>query len=145
MSNRIKVLIVDDSALVRQALTEILSSDPQIEVIAAAADPFIAAERMKDRIPDVITLDVEMPRMDGLTFLQKIMSQHPIPVVMCSTLTGSGSETALKALEYGAVDIIVKPKMGTKQFIEESRISICDTVKAAAMSRGKLLPVTRSR
>lgn len=145
MSDKIKVLIVDDSALVRQALTEILSSDPQIEVVAAAPDPFVAAERMRDFVPDVITLDVEMPRMDGLTFLQKIMSQHPIPVVMCSTLTGSGSETALKALEYGAVDIIVKPKMGTKQFIEESRISICDTIKAAAMTRCKLLPVTRSR
>ena len=145
MSNRIKVLIVDDSALARQALTEILSSDPQIEVMGTAADPFVAAECMKKSVPDVITLDVEMPRMDGLTFLQKIMSQHPIPVVMCSSLTGSGSETAMKALEYGAVDIIVKPKMGTKQFIEESRVSICDTIKAAAMSRGKLLPVTRSR
>ncbi|MFA7060324.1 MAG: chemotaxis response regulator protein-glutamate methylesterase [Pedobacter sp.] len=143
--NKIKVMIVDDSALVRQALTEILSSDPQIEVIAAAADPYIAAERMLGCIPDVITLDVEMPRMDGLTFLQKIMSQHPIPVVMCSTLTESGSETAMKALEYGAVDIIVKPKMGTRQFIEESRISICDTVKAAAMSRVKILPVTKIR
>lgn len=139
--SKIKVLIVDDSALVRQALTEILSSDPQIEVMAAAADPFVAAERMRECTPDVITLDVEMPRMDGLTFLQKIMSQHPIPVVMCSTLTESGSETAMKALEYGAVDIIVKPKMGTKQFIEESRVSICDTVKAAAMTKGRQRPL----
>ncbi|MBI2353421.1 MAG: chemotaxis response regulator protein-glutamate methylesterase [Deltaproteobacteria bacterium] len=145
MSNKIKVLIVDDSALVRQALTEILSSDPQIEVMAAASDPFVAAERMKSCVPDVITLDVEMPRMDGLTFLQKIMTQHPIPVVMCSTLTGSGSETAMKALEYGAVDIIVKPKMGTKQFIEESRVNICDTVKAAAMTKAKIRPVARPR
>lgn len=145
MADKIKVLIVDDSALVRQTLTEILESDPQIEIMAAAADPFIAAERMKECIPDVITLDVEMPRMDGITFLQKIMSQHPIPVVMCSTLTETGSETAMKALEYGAVDIIVKPKMGTKQFIEESRAIICDTVKAAAMTRGRQrpLPVTR--
>jgi len=134
---KIKVMIVDDSALVRQALTDILSSDPHIEVVAAAADPFIAAERMRECTPDVITLDVEMPRMDGITFLQKIMSQHPIPVVMCSTLTEAGSETALKALEYGAVDIIVKPKMGTKQFIEESRVRICDTVKAAAMTKGR--------
>ena len=134
---KIKVLIVDDSALVRQALTEILSSDPQIEVIGAAPDPFVAAQRMRECIPDVITLDVEMPRMDGITFLQKVMSQHPIPVVMCSTLTEAGSETAMKALEYGAIDIIVKPKMGTKVFIEESRVSICDTVKAAAMSRGR--------
>jgi two-component system chemotaxis response regulator CheB len=137
---KIKVLIVDDSALVRQALTDILQSDPQIEVIAAAPDPFVAAERMRECTPDVITLDVEMPRMDGITFLQKIMSQHPIPVVMCSTLTESGSETAMKALEYGAVDIIVKPKMGTKQFIEESRVSICDTIKAAAMTKGRVRP-----
>jgi two-component system chemotaxis response regulator CheB len=135
--SKIKVLIVDDSALVRQALAEILSSDPQIELMTPAPDPFVAAERMRECTPDVITLDVEMPRMDGITFLQKIMSQHPIPVVMCSTLTESGSETAMKALEYGAVDIIVKPKMGTKQFIEESRVSICDIVKAAAMSKGR--------
>jgi two-component system chemotaxis response regulator CheB len=141
---KIKVLIVDDSALVRQALSEIFSSDPQIEVMAAAPDPYVAAERMKECIPDVITLDVEMPRMDGITFLQKIMSQHPIPVVMCSSLTEAGSETAMKALEYGAVDIIVKPKMGTKQFIEESRISICDTIKAAAMTKGKIRPHVRS-
>lgn len=144
MSNKIKVLIVDDSALVRQALAEILSSDPQIEVMSAAPDPYVAAERMKTCVPDVITLDVEMPRMDGLTFLQKIMSQHPIPVVMCSSLTGSGSETALKALEYGAVEIIVKPKMGTKQFIEESRVRICDAVKAAAMTKGKIRPISRT-
>lgn len=132
---RIKVLIVDDSALVRQTLSDVLSSDPEIEVVGLAADPFLAAERMKNVVPDVITLDVEMPRMDGLTFLQKLMSQHPIPVVMCSSLADSGSETALKALEYGAVDIITKPKMGTKQFIEESRIRICDAVKGAAAAR----------
>jgi two-component system chemotaxis response regulator CheB len=143
--NKIKVLIVDDSALVRQALTEILSSDPQIEVVAAAPDPFVAAERIREFVPDVITLDVEMPRMDGITFLQKIMSQHPIPVVMCSTLTEAGSETAMKAMEYGAADIIVKPKMGTKQFIEESRIRICDSVKAAAMTKGKVRQQMRFR
>ncbi|BDV42467.1 chemotaxis response regulator protein-glutamate methylesterase of group 2 operon [Geotalea uraniireducens] len=132
---KIKVLIVDDSAVVRQTMAEILSSDPHIEVMATAADPFIAAERMKSQVPDVITLDVEMPRMDGITFLQKIMSQHPIPVVMCSSLTDSGSETALKALEYGAVEIIQKPKLGTKQFLEESRLRICDVVKAANEAR----------
>jgi two-component system chemotaxis response regulator CheB len=135
--NRIKVLIVDDSAVVRQAMTEILSSDPLIEVIGSARDPYLAAERMREVAPDVITLDVEMPRMDGITFLQKIMSQHPIPVVMCSSLTDDGSETALKALEYGAVDIIQKPKMGVKQFLEESKILICDVVKAAARARAK--------
>ena len=132
---KIKVLIIDDSALVRQTLCDILSSDPEIEVVGSAADPILAAERMKTIIPDVITLDVEMPRMDGITFLQKLMSQHPIPVVMCSSLTERGNETALKALEYGAVDIITKPKMGTKQFIEESRVSICDAVKGAAAAR----------
>ena len=140
---KIKVLIVDDSALVRQTLCDILNSDPGIEVVGTAADPFLAAQRMQTVVPDVITLDVEMPRMDGLTFLRKLMSQHPIPVVMCSTLTGSGSETALKALEYGAVDIITKPKMGTKQFIEESRMRICDAIKGAAAAR--LGPLTAMR
>ncbi|MDD5286243.1 MAG: chemotaxis response regulator protein-glutamate methylesterase [Desulfuromonadaceae bacterium] len=132
---KITVLVIDDSALVRQTLCDILNSDPDIEVIGSAADPILAAERLKSVIPDVITLDVEMPRMDGLTFLQKLMSQHPIPVVMCSSLTERGNETALKALEYGAVDIITKPKMGTKQFIEESRVRICDAIKGAASAR----------
>jgi len=135
MSKKIRVLIVDDSAVVRQTMNDILSSDPDIEVMATANDPFAAAERLKAEIPDVITLDVEMPRMDGLTFLQKIMSQHPIPVVMCSSLVGSGSDTALKALEYGAVDIVTKPRLGTKQFLEESKVRICDAVKAAAQAR----------
>ncbi|AAR34521.1 chemotaxis response regulator protein-glutamate methylesterase [Geobacter sulfurreducens] len=137
---KIKVLIVDDSAVVRQTMADILASDPQIEVMATAADPFIAAERMKSDVPDVITLDVEMPRMDGITFLQKIMSQHPIPVVMCSTLTENGSETAMKALEYGAVEIIQKPKLGTKQFLEESRVRICDAIKAASQARLRKIP-----
>ena len=132
---KIKVLVVDDSALVRQTLCEILNSDPEIEVVGAASDPIMAAERLKTMIPDVITLDVEMPRMDGLTFLQKLMAQHPLPVVMCSSLTERGGATALKALEYGAVDIITKPKLGTKQFIEESRVRICDAIKGAAAAR----------
>ena len=143
MSNKIKVLIVDDSALVRQTLSDILSSDPGIEVIGMAQDPIVAVQKIADQLPDVITLDVEMPRMDGITFLQKLMSQHPIPVVMCSSLAESGSETALKALEYGAVDIITKPKMGTKQFIEESRIRICDSIRAAAAARLKPIRAIR--
>ncbi|MGE0917319.1 protein-glutamate methylesterase/protein-glutamine glutaminase [Trichlorobacter lovleyi] len=143
MSNKIKVLIVDDSALVRQTLSDILSSDPGIEVIGMAQDPIVAVQKIAEQVPDVITLDVEMPRMDGITFLQKLMSQHPIPVVMCSSLAESGSETALKALEYGAVDIITKPKMGTKQFIEESRIRICDSIKAAAAARLKPIRAIR--
>lgn len=139
---KISVLIVDDSSVVRQSLTEVLSSDPAIEVMATAADPYIAAERIAQRVPDVITLDVEMPRMDGLTFLKKIMSQHPIPVVLISSLSEKGSETALQALESGAVDIITKPKLGTKQFIEESKILICDAVKAAARAHVRKL-ITR--
>lgn len=143
MKQKIKVLIVDDSALVRQALIELLSSDPGIEVIGAAGDPYAAVERMKEIVPDVITLDVEMPRMDGLTFLRKIMAQHPIPVIICSTLTEQGAETTLKALEYGAVEIIQKPKVGTRKFFEESRIRICDAVKAAASAKLRVYtPVT---
>lgn len=132
MNKTIKVLVVDDSALVRQTLAGVLMSDPEIEVVGTASDPYAAARKLKEVVPDVITLDVEMPRMDGITFLRKLMSQHPIPVVICSSLAEAQSETALKALEYGAAEIIQKPSMGAKQFIEESRIRICDCVKAAA-------------
>jgi len=145
MPKKIRVLIVDDSAVVRQTISEILSTDPQIEVMSTASDPYIAAERIRDEVPDVITLDVEMPRMDGITFLHKIMSQHPIPVVMCSSLTEKGSETALKALEYGAVEIIQKPRMGTKGFLEESRVRIIDAVKAASMARVHKITAQQSR
>ncbi|MBZ0156488.1 MAG: chemotaxis response regulator protein-glutamate methylesterase [Alphaproteobacteria bacterium] len=134
---KIRVLIVDDSAVVRQTMADVLSSDREIEIMGTASDPYAAAEKIRHEIPDVITLDVEMPRMDGITFLQKIMSQHPIPVVMCSSLAVEGSETALKALECGAVEIIQKPRLGTKQFLEESRMRICDAVKAAAQARVK--------
>ncbi len=132
MRSKISVLVVDDSAVVRQALSEILSADPEIEVLGTAGDPFIAAERIAHRTPDVITLDIEMPRMDGLTFLQKLMAQHPIPVVICSSLAEDGCETTLKALELGAVEILQKPRLGTKRFLEESRVRICDAVKAAS-------------
>ena len=132
---KIRVLIVDDSALVRQTLSDVLSSDPAIEVIGTAGDPYVAAERIREQVPDVITLDIEMPRMDGLTFLQKIMSQHPIPVVICSTLAEEGAQSTLKALEYGAVDIIAKPRLGSKQFLEESSAILCQAVKAAASAR----------
>ena len=128
----IKVLVVDDSAVVRQTLSDILLADKEIDEVVTAQDPYVAAARLRQFVPDVITLDVEMPRMDGLSFLQKIMSQHPIPVVMCSSLTETNSATALRAMEYGAVDIIQKPRMGTKQFLDESRVVICDAVKAAA-------------
>ncbi|MBT4285941.1 MAG: chemotaxis response regulator protein-glutamate methylesterase [Deltaproteobacteria bacterium] len=140
---KIRVLIVDDSAIVRQAMESLLNSDKDIEVIGTAADPYYAVEKIKKELPDVITLDVEMPRMDGITFLQKIMSQHPIPVVICSSLSDRGSETALKAIEYGAVEIIHKPKVGTKEFFKESKITICDIIKAAAQVNVKR--VTRSQ
>jgi two-component system, chemotaxis family, protein-glutamate methylesterase/glutaminase len=132
---RIRVLIVDDSALVRQTLSQILSTDPQIEVIATASDPFVAAERINEQVPDVITLDIEMPRMDGLTFLRKIMTQHPIPVVICSSLAEEGAQSTLQALEFGAVEIIAKPRLGSKQFLEESRVMLCQAVRAAAEAR----------
>ena len=132
---RIRVLIVDDSAVVRQTLSEVLTSDPEIEVIGTAADPFVAAEKMREEVPDVITLDIEMPRMDGLTFLQTIMTQHPIPVVICSSLAEEGAQSTLRALEYGAVDIIAKPRLGSKQFLEDSRITLCQAVKAAAAAQ----------
>jgi two-component system chemotaxis response regulator CheB len=134
---KIRVLIVDDSAFVRETLKSILESDPQIEVMAVASDPYVAVQRIRHEVPDVITLDVEMPRMDGLTFLEKIMSQHPIPVVICSTLTEIGSGVAMAALQKGAVDVITKPKLGAKEFFEESRVRICDVVKSAAFARVK--------
>jgi two-component system, chemotaxis family, protein-glutamate methylesterase/glutaminase len=137
MGKKIRILIVDDSALVRQTLTSIYSSDPEIEVIGAAGDPYAAAEIMREHTPDVLSLDVEMPRMDGITFLKKIMTQHPIPTIICSTLTEKNAETTMKALEYGAVSIIQKPKVGTKQFMEESKIMLCDAVKAAAKAKVK--------
>ena len=107
MKTKTKVLIVDDSATVRQTLTSVLESDPEIEVIGVASDPFVAAQHINKQMPDVITLDVEMPRMDGITFLRKLMAQHPIPVVMCSSLVESGSETLQQALEAGAVDTTI--------------------------------------
>ncbi|MBI5446730.1 MAG: chemotaxis response regulator protein-glutamate methylesterase [Deltaproteobacteria bacterium] len=141
MSKKIRVLVVDDSALVRETMKEVLGSDPQIMVVGTASDPYRAAEKIRRDPPDVITLDVEMPRMDGLTFLRKIMSEHPIPVVMCSTLTEEGCESTLRALEYGAVDIIQKPRLGTRQFLEESKVRLCDAVKAAAAARVRPMTV----
>ena len=141
-NSKIRLLIVDDSAVVRQTLTYIFSQDPDLEVIGAAGDPYAAAEKIAEQVPDVMTLDIEMPRMDGLTFLQKIMSQHPIPVVICSSLAGEGAQSTLRALEYGAVEIITKPSVGSKQFLEDSRVTICQAVKAAAGAR--LQPLRRS-
>lgn len=134
-AKKIRVLIIDDSASVRQTLVSVLQSDPEIEVIGTASDPFMAAKRIQDEIPDVITLDVEMPRMDGITFLRKLMSQKPIPVVMCSSLTEQGTETLMQALEAGAVDVILKPKIGAADFLAEQGARICEAVKGAAQAR----------
>jgi two-component system chemotaxis response regulator CheB len=129
---RIKVLVVDDSAVVRQVVTELLGEDPDIEVIAACADPILAIARMKVQWPDVIVLDVEMPRMDGITFLKKIMSERPTPVVICSTLALSGAKTSIEALAAGAVSIITKPTLGLKQFLVNASDDMVTAVKAAA-------------
>jgi two-component system chemotaxis response regulator CheB len=131
----IRVLIVDDSASVRQILTSILNDDPDIEVMGAASDPFVAARRLQEEIPDVILLDIEMPRMDGITFLRKIMAQRPIPVIICSTLTEDGSDLMFEAFEAGAVDILPKPRVDTRQALQESSTRLRDAVKAAARAR----------
>lgn len=133
-----RVLIIDDSAVVRQTLEAIISADPRMEVMATASDPYFAANKIRKEIPDVITLDVEMPRMDGITFLKTLMSQRPIPVVIISSLTAKGTQTALQALEYGAVEILSKPQLGnTKKSLEEVSIKICDTIQAASQAHVK--------
>jgi two-component system chemotaxis response regulator CheB len=139
-----KVLIVDDSSLMRHLLTEILSSDPELEVIGTAGDPFIAREKIKALSPDVLTLDIEMPRMDGLTFLEKLMRGHPMPVVMISSLTERGAETTLRALSLGAVDYVSKPKLDVSNGTIEQTGEIIAKVKAAARVkvRGVTTPVT---
>ncbi|HQL33552.1 MAG TPA: chemotaxis response regulator protein-glutamate methylesterase [Treponemataceae bacterium] len=133
----INVMIVDDSAVVRQTLSEVLSNESDISVLATASDPYDAVEKLKHKIPDVIILDIEMPKMDGLTFLKKIMSQHPIPVIICSSKAEEGSQNVFQAMQFGAVDIIQKPKIGTKEFLEESRVMITDAVRAAHLTRVK--------
>jgi two-component system chemotaxis response regulator CheB len=135
MRRSVKVLVIDDSALVRQTLTDIINSDSSLVVIGTAADPYFAAQKIKDLIPDVITLDIEMPRMDGLTFLRSLMAQYPIPVVIISSLTQQGSHLALRALGSGAVEIVAKSEIrNTKEYLEESRIRITDAIKAASMT-----------
>lgn len=131
---KINVMIVDDSAVVRQVLSGLLEADPSIKVCAVAADPIYAQEKMRNLWPDVIVLDVEMPRMDGISFLKKIMAEKPTPVVICSTLTEQGAQTTLQALEAGAVAVVTKPRSGLKQFLEDSSGDIVNAVKAAAMS-----------
>ena len=129
----LRVLVVDDSAVVRQALSQILGRVGMS--VQTAADPIIAQGKMKAELPDVVVLDLEMPRMDGLTFLQKIMVEHPLPVVVCSGLAGPGTEVALHALEEGAVEVIPKPRLGLKGFLEDSAREIINAVRAAGEAR----------
>lgn len=135
MPTEIKVLIVDDSAVVRQVLTGLLDGVSGLKVIGAAPDPIFAMKRMETEWPDVIVLDIEMPRMDGVTFLRKLMSERPTPVVICSTLTEKGAEVTMQAMSAGAVDIITKPKVNLRGFLQESKTAIVDVIKAAAGSR----------
>ncbi len=128
------VLVVDDSAVVRQSLTAILGQAPGMTV-ATASDPLIAFEKMRLKRPDVIVLDLEMPRMDGLTFLRKLMAEDPISVVVCSALVGSGTDEALRAVDEGAVDVIAKPRLAVRDFLEESAVLLVDAVRGAAEAR----------
>lgn len=133
--NKIKVLLVDDSAVVRQVLTQIINSHPKMEVCAAAQDPIFAMRHMQKQWPDVIVLDVEMPRMDGITFLRKIMSERPTPVVMCSSLTEKGADTTMQAMSLGAIEIVTKPRLGIKGFLNESADEIINAVLGASQAR----------
>lgn len=135
--NAIKVMIVDDSAVVRMVLSELLAADKGIEVIATASDPLFALDKMQRQWPDVIVLDVEMPRMDGITFLNKLMSERPTPVVICSTLTVKGAETTMQALAAGAVSVVTKPTIGLKQYLQDESDSLIVAVKAAAKANIK--------
>lgn len=139
MTAPIKVMIVDDSAVVRQVLVELLGSDPGIQVIAAVADPLFAMQRMKTQWPDVIVLDVEMPRMDGVTFLRKVMQERPTPVVICSTLTEAGAPTTIEALAAGAVTVITKPKIGLKQFLSDAAHELVTAIRTASRANVKRL------
>lgn len=138
-SHKIKVMIVDDSAVVRQVMSAVLAKDPQLMVLPAAADPILALEKMAQEWPDVIVLDVEMPRMDGITFLKKLMAERPTPVVICSTLTERGAETTMAALAAGAVCYVTKPKLGLKDFISDSAAELIKNVKLAAQSRPRAM------
>lgn len=145
MSPPVKVMIVDDSATVRQILSSLLSAEPDLEVIATAADPIFAWDKMQRTWPDVIVLDIEMPRMDGITFLRKLMAERPTPVVICSSLTEKGAETTIQALAAGAMDIITKPQLGLRNFLSAASSDIAHAVRAAAranLKRFSIKPVT---
>jgi len=141
----IKVLIVDDSAMIRQLLTEILKADDAFEVVGTAADPLVARDKIKQLNPDVLTLDIEMPRMDGLTFLENLMRLRPLPVLMVSSLTERGAEVTLQALELGAVDFVTKPKVDVKsglmEYAEEFRTKLKSVARAKIFSKSNRAPV----
>ena len=139
----INVLVVDDSAVVRQIMAGVLSQDKRLRV-AVAADPLIAMEKMKRTRPDVILLDLEMPRMDGLTFLRRLMAEDPIPVVICSGVAGQGTEMAVRALDEGAVDIVAKPALGVANFLRDSAVMLIDSVYAAASTRVRQRSLVRA-
>jgi two-component system chemotaxis response regulator CheB len=133
-ASAISVLVVDDSAVVRQAVTAVLSQDPGL-VVTVAADPYIALDKMGRARPDVILLDLEMPRMDGLTFLRKIMAEDPIPVVVCSGLAARGTDAAIRALEDGAVEVLAKPALGVRDFLHDSARTLIETIRGAAQAK----------
>jgi two-component system chemotaxis response regulator CheB len=135
--DKVKVLIIDDSALVRKLLKDILESDPHIEIVGTAPDPLIAIRKIKDLKPDVLTLDIEMPKMDGLTFLSRLMRSFPMPVVMFSSLTEQGADATMKALSLGAIDFMTKPRIKISEGIEDLRIDLCSKVKAASTAKLK--------
>lgn len=137
--NKIRVLIIDDSLLIRKVLTEILNSSPDIEVVGAAEDPLIAREMIKELNPDVLTLDIEMPRMDGITFLRNLMRLRPMPVVMISVLTESNAEVTLTALELGAVDFIAKPTIDVENTLNDYAEDIIAKVRVASQANIKRL------
>jgi len=137
--NKIKVMIVDDSALVRQVITQAISREPSIEVIATAQDPLFAIDKLKAKWPDVFIVDIEMPRMDGLTFLKKIMAERPTPVIICSSLADKGAQVTMEALAAGAINIITKPKLNLKSFLEDSSNNIISAIKSAARANMRVL------
>ena len=140
MTKKIQVMIVDDSALVRQVVSTALSKEPDIEVVATAADPVFAISKMKTNWPDVLVVDIEMPRMDGISFLRKIMAERPTPVIICSSLAESGAQATFDAMAAGAVTIITKPKAGLKSFLEDASNDIVQAVRAAARANLKAMP-----